>query len=335
MDYFLLEQLSKICGVSGCEDRVSEFIFHQIKQNSDEIYKDAVGNLIVFKKGYGENKKKIMCISHMDEVGICVTQVLSNGLIEFKRFGHISPSSLHMNKIEFQNGIIGIITTKSNCDESKPVETENLLIDIGTTSKEATEQYVKIGDTATFSSSYVKQNDIIITKALDDRLGCFILIELISLTRSYNDIYYVFSTQEEIGLIGSTVVSERIRADLGICVDTVNTYCESSLKIGEGVAIKLSDQCTIFDRDLVELMKGCANKNNIKYQLEVMSFGGTDAHSLKTSNMGVKVGGISIPIKYGHSSNSIVNIKDISVCIDLLKVFLDQEFKFCNFEKIK
>lgn len=336
MDYFLLEQLSRICGVCGHEEIVSEFIIHQTKQDADEVYKDAIGNLIVVKKGYGENKKKILCISHMDEVGICVTQILDSGLVEFKRFGYINPSSLYMNKIEFQNGIIGIITTKFNYDKSKPIEIDDLLIDIGTTSKETTEQYVKAGDIAAFKNSYVKQNDIIITKALDDRLGCYILVELIkSLTRTYNDIYFVFSTQEEIGLIGSTVVSERINADLGICIDTVNTHCESPLRIGEGIAIKLSDQCTIFDRDLIELMKKCANQNSIKYQLEVMSFGGTDAHAVNSSNKGVKVGGISVPIKYGHSENSIVNINDISFCIDFLKAFLDQEFKFCNYEKIK
>jgi len=202
-------------------------------------------------------------------------------------------------------------------------------------SKEEAEKYLKVGDVAAYVGDYAELKENNITgKALDDRIGCYILVEALKkINKPYNDLYFVFSTQEEVGLRGATVAANRINPDLGIALDVTTAHdfpnCpEGSNKVGEGTAIKVSDGSVICNEYLVEEMVNCAKENNIKYQLDVIDGGGTDAGAINKSNFGVRATGISVATRYVHGPNALLSMDDTNASIDLLVNYVNREFNF-------
>ncbi len=210
-----------------------------------------------------------------------------------------------------------------------------MYIDIGSTSKEDAEKYIGIGDCAAFIGEYHSINeDIVMSKALDDRAGCHIMIEALKkIKNNQHDLYFVFTVQEEVGLRGgATVAAEQIRPDLGIALDITGSFDipgdeYGHAVIGGGAAIKMADASVLCDQVLVEAMIDCAKREGIPYQLDVLKNGGTDAGAINRSRYGVKSLGISIPTRYGHSPSSMVSLKDIDACIRLLKSFLEEPIR--------
>jgi Cellulase M and related proteins len=329
----ILKELTQVFGVSGYEKEVRDIIKEAIKDYVDEITIDALGNLIAYKKGTGANKKKIMLASHMDEIGLQVTKVEENGMIKVKPLGFLWIPTTYMSRVKFRNGTIGIVSSTIKLEDVK--DFTKLYVDIGLKSKEEVLKYVKVGDTATYIGEYAELKESNITaKALDDRIGCYMLIEAIKkLENQYNDIYFVFTVQEEVGCRGSKVTAQRIKPDLGIAVDVTPAHdypcdLEGSNSVGDGTAIKVSDTSVICDEYLVSEMVKCCVENNIKYQLDVIYVGGTDASSMNLSNFGVKVAAISVVTRYAHGPNSLVSMKDVEASIELLTKYVDREFSF-------
>jgi len=330
----LLKELTQAFGVSGYEKEIREVIKSAVKDYADEITVDAIGNLIVLKKGTGENKKKIMAAAHMDEIGFQVMKIEDKGFIKVRGLGGIPVGVSVMNRVKFRNGTMGVFSSTVKIDEIKN-DIKKLYIDIGAQSKEEAEKYVKVGDVACYDGEYVelKENNVI-AKALDDRIGCYIAIEALKkLNNPYNDVYFVFTVQEEVGLRGATVAAERVKPDLGIALDVTVAFDypnsgEGSNTLGGGAAIKISDGSVLCDEYLVDEMIKCAEENSIKYQRDIIDAGGTDAGAINRSYFGVKASGISVATRYVHGPNCFVNMKDTEACVELLSKYVDREFIF-------
>lgn len=332
----LLKDLTQAFGVSGYEKGITQVIVDSIKDYADEITVDAIGNIIALKKGNGKNKKRIMASAHMDEIGFSVVSVNEKGFLKVRPVGGLSAHTSFMNRVRFKNGVYGTISCGEGIDGIKPADINKLYIDIGAKSKEDALRLVKIGAVASYVGEYVElANGRISAKALDNRIGCYVEIEALKkMITPYNDVYMVFSVQEEVGLRGAKVAANRIKPDLGIAVDITGSFDtpEGSGKgnavFGEGAAIKVMDGSVICDEYLVEEMVKTAEECGIKYQLDVLAAGGTDGGAINLSNDGVKTAGISIPERYAHTPIGIVDMFDVECCIDLLVKYCDREFEF-------
>jgi putative aminopeptidase FrvX len=329
-----LKELSQAVGVSGYEKEVRDIIEESIKDYVDDITTDALGNLIAYKKGIGVNKKKIMLAAHMDEIGVQVIKIEDNGRIRIKTLGFLWASTTYMSRVKFRNGVVGIVNSTIKFEDVKNDITK-LYIDIGLKSKEEVLKHVKVGDVASYIGEYVELMDnIVASKALDNRVGCHIQIEAIKrIENPYNDLYFAFTVQEELGCRGSKVAAERIKPDLGIAVDITPAHdypcdLEGSNTVGDGTAIKVSDTSVICDEYLVDEMIKCCEENKIKYQLDVIYVGGTDASSINRSNLGVRTGAVSVVTRYPHGPNSLVSMKDVEASIELISKYVDREFIF-------
>lgn len=196
----LLKKLVDAFSPSGDERIVAEIIKDEIKSYVDEIIIDSLGNLIAHKKGNG---KKVMVAAHMDQIGLLITDIDEKGFLRFTNIGGISPYISYGQRVVFKNGGIGIVYAESMDDMSK-LKLENMYIDIGVNSREEAEKRIGIGDTCVYISQYYEDENNVISGCLDDRIGCYVLIEALKdLKNVENDIYFVFTTQEEVGLRGA------------------------------------------------------------------------------------------------------------------------------------
>ena len=330
----LLQELTQVWGVAGREKKVREIIKREVTPYADEILTDALGNLIVHKKGSGSGKK-IMLAAHMDELGFQVTKIEADGRIRVCKVGWVWTGSIYNDKVIFQNGVIGVVGCVGSIEEAKN-DSGKLYIDIGCTKKEETEEYVKVGDYCGFIGGFYElQNNRLCSKSFDDRIGCYLLIEDLKNNngKRVNDIYYVFTVQEEIGCRGAKVAAERIRPDIGIAVDVTPDHfypgdLEGSNAVGEGVGVKLGNPSAILDEYLVNEMLACCEENQIKYQRDVMDRGGTDSSSMNLSYFGVRVAGISIVNRFPHAQSSIISKDDVLEAVKLLGKFTSREFVF-------
>jgi len=318
----LLKNLTQCDAPSGNETTVTELIKNVACEYADEIYTDTLGNLIVHKKGNG---KKIMYAAHADEIGIVVTYIDKDGFLRFSDVGGLYTKKLFSRKVRFLNGVIGIIGSEKENDKNSMAK---MYIDIGATSAEEAEKMVSVGDMAVFVGEYDKQGDRIISKALDNRCGCYVLLEALKRVKSDNDLYFCFTSQEEVGLRGARTCAYEIDADYAIAVDVTDVgdtpKCDkNACKLGEGAAIKVMDYSVICSREVREKLVSLAKENDVKYQMEVMTEGGTDAGVMLISRDGVLTGGISIPTRYIHSPCEMIDKKDLENCITLAVLFAE------------
>lgn len=327
----MLKKLTGAFGVSGRESEIDKVIRGYVSEYADDISTDGIDNLIVYKKGYGENKKKIMVSAHKDEIGFMVMSIDDDGFLKVRNVGGINVAVSVSNKIIFKNGTVGIVGFSKGLGDVKQ-NVLDMYVDIGATSKEDAMKKVKVGDVASYVGDLVElQNGRVAGKAIDDRIGCYIGIKaLMELDRPYNDMYFVFSAQEELGLKGATVASRSVKPDIGIAVDITGSYDTpdskgGNMKLGEGAAIKIMDRSVICDESVVAKMLEICEKKDIKCQMDILPSGGTDAGAMNTSNYGVRAGGISIPTRNGHSPAGMADMADVQACKDLLVEFSNSE----------
>lgn len=318
-----LKELTYAKSTTGYEKEIRETIKTEISLYMKNIKEDSIGNLIANKDN--TIGIQIMVAAHMDEVGIQITSITQDGKLNFKSLGSLKVSSLLFQKIEFRNGVIGIVNSdndKCNLDQR---DMTSLYVDCGFSSKEEAENNIEIGEVGTFYNSYIEQNGKIISKAIDNRAGCYVLIEALKKVKapSAKNLNFVFSVQEEIGLKGIKVAANNIKPDIAVVIDTISVENMDNLSIGGGVAIKISDQLSICDEELVNKLKNIAKENNIKYQLEVSDNGACELGVIDDLGLGTRIVGLSIPIKYAHTANSLVDKKDIQSTIELLIKFLE------------
>ncbi len=320
-----IKDLTESFGPSGRESKVSELIKTLAAKYADEVYEDALGNVVAHKKGNG---KKIMLASHMDEIGIVVTYIDDNGFIRFSNIGGVDVKGLLARRVRFSNGTVGVIGSEK---DNKEMKLSKLYIDIGASSKKVCEEKISVGDMAVFIGEYFETDDVIVSKALDNRIGCAALLEVMEKISSDNDLYFCFTSQEEVGLRGSRALAYSIFPDYALAVDVTDTgdtpnADKMAVKLGFGTAVKIMDRSIICHHEVRSLLIELAKANKIPYQLEVMTDGGTDAGAIHTSRDGVKTGGVSIPTRYIHSPSEMVSKKDYKATVELIKAFSEYEF---------
>ncbi|MDD4029135.1 MAG: M20/M25/M40 family metallo-hydrolase [Caldisericia bacterium] len=320
-----LDDLTQLFGVSGFEKSVREYIQSFCKSYADDIFVDQIGNLIVFKKGTDHPaKKRIMISAHMDEIGFAVTDVTDQGFLKVRYMGGISNKVSLYQKIQFRKGVIGVVL--SNGKEEDDKDFSSLYVDIGASSKEEAMSLIDIGEPASYIGPFTPLTGrLIASKAMDDRIGCYILMRVLSEmeTPPMHDVFFVFSVQEEVGLRGAKVAVHTCKPDIGVAVDITGSFdtpgaANGFTKLGKGAAIKVMDGSVICDDSLVTFLCTYAASHQIPHQREVLARGGTDAGAIHLFEKGVPSCGISIPTRYAHSPVGIVDMADVGSCIYLL-----------------
>lgn len=327
INFDLLKELVGIYGPTSNERLIREYIINEIKDFVDETFVDSLGNLIARKKGNG---KRVMISAHMDQIGLMAIDIDEKGFVRFTNVGGISPIISLSQQVIFENGTIGVIYAEPVDDISK-LKLENMYIDIGAFSKEEAEKKVSIGDICIYKSEYVENENVVFTPYLDDRVGCFIAIEALkSINNPINDLYFVFSVQEEVGLRGAKTAAYRVDPDIGIALDVTSNGDTPKAKrfaigLNKGAAIKVKDNSIICHPRVKDLLVKLAKDNEIPYQMEVLEFGGTDSGAIHVNKEGVPSGVISIPTRYVHSTVEMASKNDIINCTKLLVEFLQND----------
>ena len=319
MNIELLKELCAIYGPAGCEDGVAAFIMNDINEYADGCETDALGNLIARKKGPG---KKMMLAGHMDQLGLFVTDISKEGFLYFTNLGGNPPGNLKTQRVIFKNGTIGSV----NCEQLKDKEEmtlERMYIDIGAVDKEDAERYVSIGDVCVFYAAPVAERGVMISPALDDRAGCFVMMEALKQIKNPAfDLYFVFTVQEEVGLRGARTSAYSVDPDYGIAFDVTIAYDTPKAKklpqkMHGGAAIKIKDASLLCHPMIYRHMEKCAKDAGIKHQFEILEAGGTDSGAIHLSRGGVPSGVISVPTRNLHSASEMCALSDIGDCIAL------------------
>ncbi len=319
----LLSDLCTLNGASGSETPVRNKIISEIDGFCD-WHVDALGNIIVFKKGKKTPKNKIMLDAHTDEVGVIATYITDDGFINFSTVGGINTECLLSKRVVFQNGTLGVIGQKPihliSKDEGKKLpELSSLYIDIGCDSKTEAEKHVTPGDTAVFDSPFFEKDGFITSKAIDDRAGCAVLIKLIKSESEY-DFYASFSVQEEVGLRGAATAAFGIDPQFAICLEATTASDIAGVDgaarvclLGDGPVISFMDRSTLYDRELFTLAKN----SGVKCQVKTAVAGGNDAGAIHKARAGIRTLAISVPCRYIHSSSCCAHIDDINGALNL------------------
>uniref|UniRef100_A0A7C4TY53 M42 family peptidase n=1 Tax=Caldisericum exile TaxID=693075 RepID=A0A7C4TY53_9BACT len=323
----VLEKLVRAFGVSSKEERVRSVIREELSNYDFEISEDKFGNLIVHVPHDGP---KLMLASHLDSVGVMVTDIDKNGLVRFAPVGDIKAHFLLGTQILFENGVEGMVY----CDdkELQDIKNEHLFIDIGARSKKEALSLVQIGSGGIFSPHMYFSKDRVISPSLDDRIGCGILVEVLKNVKKKNlrfDLYAVFTVEEEVGVKGARTSTYEITPDIGIVVDVTPAldFVEpkrNAIELGKGPAIKVMDGRMITNMEVRETLVNVARKNEIPFQLEVVTTGTTDAFAMQITKEGVRTGAISIPARYIHTQGEVVDLNDVKNAISLLINYIEK-----------
>jgi putative aminopeptidase FrvX len=327
----MLNLLTAVCdvwGPTGAEQQIRERIAGYAQTYADNVHTDTLGNLIVRQGAPGG--PKIMLSAHMDEIGLMITFIDENGFLRFTTVGGVSPTILYGQPVRFADGLTGVVHCEK-LNDIKELKIERMYIDIGAENKAEAQKRVAVGDLCCYHQSLRQVGRRVVGKALDDRVGCAVLLSALQrVKQTPYDIYYVFSVQEEVGAHGAKTAAYAIEPDLGIAVDvtgvgdTPNTT-QMATKLGAGAAIKVMDRSVICHPKVRNLLESIAQDKAIPHQVEVLPYGGTDAGPIHTSRAGVPSGAISIPTRYIHTPGEMVDLADVHACVDLLVALLTTE----------
>ncbi len=331
----MLKELCELNGTSGNEDAVREYIIKNIGKAEYKV--DNLGSVIV---KVGSNNRRISINAHTDEVGFIVTGITAEGYLRFSTVGGIDPRVCLDRTVVTEKGVIGVIGDKafhllSPDERTKCPKFDELLIDIGAESEEQAKAAVSLGDFVYFDSDYIEFGDgFIKAKALDDRIGCMLMLELIN--EGFEGTY-CFNVQEEVGLRGSKCTAESVNADIAVVLESTTaadldgvTGADRVCVLGEGPVISFMDNRTIYDRELYKLTMDTAKELGIKAQTKTAVAGGNDAGSIQTASGGTRVLAISLPTRYIHSGASVVKKSDIEATKILLKGLLPKLYDIKN-----
>lgn len=324
-----LKTLTQAFGPSGDEGEIREMIVNLAKPWADEITVDTLGNLIVHKKGSGP---KLLLSAHMDSIGFIVTHIEKEGVLRVGRLGGISPKEAAYTPVRFKNGVRGVIIPEEKADFGK-LKLDECYLDIGAADEETAKTMVQVGDTAVYDSPVFQSGDRVVSPYLDNRISCGILLCVLEqLPHVTNDLYLLFSVQEEVGLRGAKTAAWSIAPDYALAIDvtdvddTPGSERSGTVQLGKGAAIKVMDSSVICHPDVVKKLEDLARDNGITVQKDIMRAGGTDAGAIHTARMGVRTGGISVPCRYIHTPVEMADLKDLDACIQLAVAFVQTEF---------
>lgn len=323
----LIQKLTETFSPSGYEDAIRETILAEIEPMADEIRIDALGNIIARKGNKDANGKRVMVAAHLDEIGLIATHVDENGFVRFTTVGIPFGRYLLGGRVRFVNGVPGVIGSERLDKANEIPPADRLFIDVGATGIK--DCPVKVGDVAAFERPFLDLGKRLVAKSLDDRAGVAVAIETLHrLGRSPNEVYFVFTAQEEVGVRGATVSAYGVDPDVGIAVDvtpagdTPNPI-QREIALGKGPAIKVKDHLMLSDPRVVEWMERTALKARIPTQREVLTGGSTDARAIQMTRSGVPTGGLVLPCRYVHSPSEMIDYDDVENAVKLLTGLLN------------
>jgi len=267
-----------------------------------------------------------MLAGHMDEIGLMATHIDENGFIRFTGLGGIRLTALTGGRVRFMDGTPGVISTERLTDLTKAPTLEQCFIDVGASSRK--DCPIKVGDVCAFERPFLDLGNRLIAKSMDDRIGCAVMIETLRALKSFpHELYFVFTTQEEVGLRGATTSAFGVDPDLGLSVDVTATGdtpkgSKMEVALGKGPAVKVKDGGMLADPRIVNWMTRTAEKTKIPYQREVLEGGTTDARAIQVAHAGVPAGCLSVPTRYVHSPSEMVDTGDVQNSVKLLVALL-------------
>lgn len=338
----LLQKLSLCFGPTSMEDAVEQAIREELADTKAELFTDRMGNLTAHLAG-PQGAPRVMLSAHMDEVGFMITEIDADGFLHFDRVGGFDTRVVCGRFVTIQHEgkyLSGVIAAKGihlqDADERKKTpEFEKMYIDIGADSREEAEALVSLGDLGTFSTPFAtfgKDNACIRGKALDDRLGCALLIEVlreIEKNPPALDLWFCFTVREEIGKSGALVTANRVKPDAAIILETTaiadNPEVDEAKRVanvGKGGVLSLIDRSTIYDRDMINFALDTAKKGDIPVQVKRYVSGGNDAAHIQKSGIGVRCMALSAPTRYLHAPVSVAAVRDYEAMRDLVLAML-------------
>lgn len=323
-----MKQLAAAHGPSGDEGDIRAAIAELARPYADEVSTDTMGSLIVHKKGNGP---KVMLAAHMDSIGFIVTHIEKEGYLRVGRLGGISPKEAAYAPVRFKNGVQGVFVPEEKADFGK-LKLDECYLDIGAADDAEAGKMVQVGDTAVYDLPVAINGCKAISPYMDNRISCAILLSVLEqLPSSPNDLYFVFTTQEEVGLRGSRTAAWAIDPDYGIAVDvtdvddTPGSEKSGTVKLGRGAAVKVMDSSVICHPAVIAKLEEAAKSQGIPVQRDILRAGGTDAGAIHTTRMGVLTGGVSVPCRYIHTPVEMVDLRDVDSCVKLLLAFAGME----------
>ena len=334
----MIDTLKTLCalpGVSSFEDEVRDYIRNRVAPYADSLRVDAMGNLIVFKKGAKSTGNKLMLCAHMDEVGLIVRDITDEGYLKFSCVGGIDRRVLlgkqvmvGANKVP---GIIGLkaihMTTPEERKKVPPLT--DYYIDIGAADQEQAQKLVELGDCCVFAGDVVEfGSGMLKAKAIDDRVGCAVLVKLLE-EELPMDCTFVFTVQEEVGTRGAFGAAFSVTPEIAVVFEGTtaadNPALEEHTQVcwpGRGPVLSWMDGSAVYDRELFELLRGLAEANRVPWQMKHYLSGGTDAGAIQRTKAGVRVTGISAAVRYLHAPSSVASISDMEHMLTLARLFV-------------
>jgi endoglucanase len=338
-DYDLLRQLSEAPGVPGREEAVRARLETALADLDLDVRADAMGNLVAETAGR-EGAPKVMVSAHMDEIGFLVRHVGDDGFLRVQNLGGFDARNLFARQVlvharhgEPRVGVlhpaVKPVHVASTEERKKVPELHEFAIDLGLDA-DSVKEMVRVGDMVTLLQPFQDLGDVVVGKALDDRSGCWILVETLRRLEAPGcHVQAVFSVQEEVGLRGATTGAYGLAPDVGVALDTtlaVDTPGtpdhQAVTRLGDGVGIKVSDSSMISHGWLVDRMSELAEREGIAHQYEVLPRGGTDAGAIQRSRDGVPSITLSTPSRYVHTVTEMVAKADLEAAVALLGAFL-------------
>jgi len=332
----LLKELCCLHGVSGAEDEVRAFIQARAEPYADQIRTDALGNLIVFKRGKKASGNKLLLAAHMDEVGIIITKICDDGFLKFDFVGGVDrrvaigkPVSLGPGHVP---GIIGLkaIHLVSREEEKEVPKTESLYIDIGARDKASAQALVSPGDYGSFvCQPETLGRGLLKARAIDDRAGCAVMLELLKEELPL-DVTFAFTAQEEVGTRGAFGAAFSVTPEIALVLETTTAADLPGVDVhrrvcapGKGPVISYMDGSTIYDRELFEMLRGLAEAHDIPWQTKEYIAGGNDARTIQRTKAGVRAAALSAAVRYLHAPASVASISDLEDMRELTRLFLE------------
>jgi len=337
LDWGLLQRLCEAPGIAGHEARVASIVRAALEPLVDELRVDALGNLIGVRRGRVD--RRVLVAAHMDEIGFLVRHIDENGFLRLQPVGGFDARVLVAQRVHVWTrsgepllGALQLATKPIHLlatEERKAPALEDLYVDLGLPAEEVRSR-VEIGDMVTLAREFARLGPTVLAKALDDRVGLFVLLEALrQLDRHEAEIVAVATVQEEVGLRGAQTAGFGVEPDVALALDVTIAGDVPGIeaqdrvtKLGAGVAIKVFDSSHIPSRPLVQHLREIADRHGIRYQLEVLPRGGTDAGALQRARSGVPAVTLSIPTRHVHTVNEMAHVEDIAATVDLLRRYL-------------
>ena len=331
----LIQKLVEAPGPSGYESQVRDLVKAEIEPLVDELRIDPLGNLIARKGRPAGGGAKMMLAAHLDEVGVAATHIDESGYVRFLPVGELSPLTCLGSRVRFMNGITGVIGAEHLADEQKTPAFEQMFIDLGFTSR--AECPLRIGDEAVFVQPFSDLGKRLAGKALDDRAGVALLVEVLRQMRAQkiepaHELYFVFSVQEQVGRRGAITAAYSIDPDLGLVIDATPSGDtpggqKQAARLGKGPAIRVQDGRTLFDPAVVDWMVNAALAARLPYQMEVVEKAESGGWAIQLTHSGVPVGCLALPCRYLHSASEMVDYQDIQDGVRLVLELVRHPFK--------